>query len=199
MKQQCSEPTLRLSKQRSVKEQRVTSGMKWKGVDSSLESLADPFKARCIRLVERIATEGLPFVVFETRRGAKRAQKLWLQGRKVDEVTGLVTVVGPVVTQARPGEGPHAWGCAADFVLDTDPQHPWWAGDDSTELPKSPWDASTPLMKLTWERLGRAAEACDLEWGGRWKFKDLPHVQLRDWKKYRPANWKDVILRELSV
>jgi len=28
-----------------------------------------------------------------------------------------------------------------------------------------------------WETYGRAAEAHGLKWGGRWKMRDLPHVQ----------------------
>jgi len=28
-----------------------------------------------------------------------------------------------------------------------------------------------------WETYGRAAEAHGLTWGGRWKMRDLPHVQ----------------------
>lgn len=167
--------------------------MKWPGVDSDIESLADPFKGRCVRLIEKIRRDGLPFVLFETYRSPKRAQELWLKGRQVDERTGLVKVVGPVVTRARPGEGPHTWRLAADFVLAV--QHPWWSGEVP---PKTPWDTGTPVLDLTWERLGRAAEACDLEWGGRWSFRDLPHVQLRTWKTLRPANWKEVILRELG-
>lgn len=31
-----------------------------------------------------------------------------------------------------------------------------------------------------WEEFGRIAEECGLEWGGRWKKADLPHVQWRD-------------------
>lgn len=170
--------------------------MGWPGVNSDVNELAEPFKTRLIRLIDRIDDEGLPFVVFETHRSMTRCQDLWLKGRKVDPATGLVKVVGPVVTKARPGEGPHSWRLAADFVLDTNPMHPWWAEEAP---PKGPWDTSTPLLELTWERLGRAASACDLEWGGRWQFRDLPHVQFRDWKKYRPADWKAVVLRELAA
>jgi D-alanyl-D-alanine carboxypeptidase len=173
---------------------------RWKGVDNDVDSLAEPFKGRCLKLLDRIEQEGLPFCLFETYRSMTRCQELWLKGRRVDPATGLVSVVGPVVTRARPGEGPHSWRIAADFVLETDPNHPWWSeADDLADLPKNPWDTSNPLLRLTWERLGRAAAAADLEWGGGWTFKDLPHVQLRDWKKYRPANWKAIVLRELAA
>lgn len=173
--------------------------MRWKGVNNDIDALAEPFKGRCLRLLDRIGREGLPFVLFETHRTFTRSQELWLRGRKIDPATGLVKVVGAVVTKARPGEGPHTWRLAADFVLDTDMNHPWWAGEDSEDLPRGPWDATAPALKLAWERLGRAAEVCDLEWGGRWTFADLPHVQLRDWKKLRPADWKAVVLRELEA
>lgn len=31
-----------------------------------------------------------------------------------------------------------------------------------------------------WEEFGRIADKCGLEWGGRWKRPDIPHVQWRD-------------------
>ena len=31
-----------------------------------------------------------------------------------------------------------------------------------------------------WEEFGRIAGECGLEWGGRWKKADIPHVQWRD-------------------
>lgn len=39
---------------------------------------------------------------------------------------------------------------------------------------KLEWDADDPV----WQRIGQHAEACGLRWGGRWKRKDLGHVEL---------------------
>lgn len=31
-----------------------------------------------------------------------------------------------------------------------------------------------------WEEFGRVADVCGLEWGGRWRKPDIPHVQWKD-------------------
>jgi len=39
--------------------------------------------------------------------------------------------------------------------------------------------------------IGEAAAACGVEWGGTWaSFPDRPHVQVRDWRLLRPADWR---------
>ena len=38
---------------------------------------------------------------------------------------------------------------------------------------KLQWDATDPV----WAAIGRIAEECGLRWGGRWKQKDLGHVE----------------------
>lgn len=164
-------------------------------VNDDLDSLAEPFKARAERLVALIASECLPFRVFEARRAFVRSQELFMRGRALKD--GVVQIVDrkAVVSNARAGESPHNWGLAVDCILVSD--HDFW--DDETP-PKNPWDTSTPITKLAWDRYGRAVRHCDLSWGGDWvSFKDLPHAELRTWKTLRPSNWKDVALREVQA
>ena len=51
------------------------------------------------------------------------------------------------------------------------------------------WDIVEPENLELWYRLGEAAEAAGLEWGGRWsKLRDFPHVQ-------KPGvSWQTLIL-----
>ncbi len=40
------------------------------------------------------------------------------------------------------------------------------------------WDTKTPEAKAAWEDYGIHAREVGLVWGGDWKMKDLPHVEL---------------------
>jgi hypothetical protein len=170
---------------------------------ADLDTLAEPFLAKAYRLAEIIDRDGLPFVLFEARRTFTKQQQYFMRGRAVK--AGLTVVVdrSQIITKARPGTSAHNWGLAVDFVLDTDPKHPFWHGDTR---PIGMWDTGyangkclRPACKLAWERYGLAAEHVGLEWGGRWKFTDMPHSQLRGWETLRPKDWKDVVLRELAA
>lgn len=170
---------------------------------ADLDTLAEPFLTRAYRLAAIIDREGLPFVLFEARRTCTKQQSYFMQGRKV--VAGITVVADrtKIITKARPGHSAHNFGCAVDFVLDTDPNHPFWHGDSR---PTGMWDTGLekgryvrPACRLAWERYGRAVKEADLEWGGAWKFRDMPHAQLFGWEKHRPHNWKDIVLRELEA
>ncbi len=70
------------------------------------------------------------------------------------------TAPGPKVTNAQPGHSWHNFGVAWDFVVFDAAGQPLW---------------ESPLM----DRCGEIGEALGLEWGGRWKFQDTPHLQLK--------------------
>lgn len=174
-------------------------------VNSDIDALAEPFKFRCERLIAMIATEGLPLRLFETRRSFSRSAALFMQGRTYEN--GVIKKIGPTVTNARSGEGPHCWGLAADFVLITgSPKEPhdWWHEDGPAT---SPWDSGyeggklvRPIAKLAWERYGRCVRACDLSWGGTWAgFVDLPHAEFAAWATLRPPDWKKIVEREIAL
>jgi peptidoglycan L-alanyl-D-glutamate endopeptidase CwlK len=63
------------------------------------------------------------------------------------------------VTNAKGGESYHQYGWAVDFC-------PVAGG-------KLLWDDAT-----TFERFGMFAESLGLEWGGRFKSRDMPHIQM---------------------
>lgn len=160
--------------------------------------LHDVFRVRAEGLISAIARDGLPFVVFETVRSNARQAALYAKGRRWDAGAGLWSVTAPsaVVTWAKPGRSPHAWGLAMDCILV--PGHDWFEGETP---PSGPWDdgGARPAVALAWEKYGRLAEACELVWGGRWSSKrDLPHVEMPRWEAHRPKAWRDIVARSLQ-
>lgn len=71
----------------------------------------------------------------------------------------------PKVTNARGGQSMHNYGLAVDvaFVVNG----------------KISWD------EKLYKNIGRWADAVGLEWGGNWRFVDLPHVQLKGLPSYK--------------
>ena len=87
--------------------------------------------------------------------------KLYAQGR---------TAQGPIVTNAKPGDSAHNYGCATDWCE----MRPEFNG---------------PFMwsKANWAEFGDAVRGCGMRWGGDFKsFQDRPHCELAiavSWKK----------------
>jgi LAS superfamily LD-carboxypeptidase LdcB len=71
----------------------------------------------------------------------------------------------PKVTNAKGGQSMHNYGLAVDFAF--------------VVGGKVSWD------EKFYKNIGRWADAVGLEWGGRWKFVDLPHVQLKGLPSYK--------------
>jgi len=133
-----------------------------------------PFRPLALELCKEISDRGLPFKVWETYRATTTQQAYYAKGR---------TEPGPKVTNARPGFSAHEWGFALDLVLD---------------IPKiNPWDTSIEMMGY-WQRMGDLVERKGLEWGGNWRFKDYPHIQLKNWRQHRPSDWKTLVRYRLG-
>lgn len=123
-----------------------------------LDELHPVFRARVVAAVEQANRESAGkfdgfrrWVIFETYRSQERQDWLYAQGR---------TRPGPRVTWTR--RSAHTSRKAADVV---------WR-DEAGRLR---WDGPAEL----WARLGHAARAQGLVWGGDWKGGkcDRPHVQ----------------------
>jgi peptidoglycan LD-endopeptidase CwlK len=114
---------------------------------------------------ERLVGARLPFQLFMGLRTFGEQDALYAQGR---------TMPGKIVTNARGGESWHNYGLASDFVLNL-----------AAEKPTAQWSWNTKADmnadgRKDWIQMGELAEACGLEWGGRFKnLVDLPHVQHR--------------------
>lgn len=94
--------------------------------------------------------EGIEILITSTYRDDESQNALYAQGR---------TKPGRRVTNAKAGQSWHNHRCAADFV-------PMVNG-------KAQWNDAR-----TFKRCGEIAEACGLEWAGRWKsFPEMAHVQ----------------------
>lgn len=126
-----------------------------------------PFRSGIEWLIFLIASEELPLIVFETLRSNERQNHLKEKG----------------ASRASSGQSPHNYGLACDFVIDTnfcDVRHREWNG----KMYPDAWDYDSPEPKAAYDRLGDLAKSIGLEWGGDWKFQDVPHVQMPSWKGY---------------
>jgi len=119
-----------------------------------------------------VRSKGLPLLVWEVYRSREQQRALYAQGRTdaelrkagfSDEEIAKYRKQGylstkPVVTNLRTPRY-HGTGRAMDCCWLLDGKPTW-------NVPEE-W----------WNTYGRAAEAHGLTWGGRWKMRDLPHVQ----------------------
>lgn len=96
--------------------------------------------------------DDLPVLITSTLRTAEEQDSLWSIGRNGK--------VGKPVTNCRYPDSAHNWGIALDFCK------------NSTK------DAFTD--ETFFKIIGELAESCGMEWGGRWKMRDLAHLQDTD-------------------
>lgn len=116
--------------------------------------------------------------------------QLW-EGYRSPERQDELFLRDPPVTKARGGQSPHniqvdgkPASCAVDMVFD--PKH--------VILPKveeggkawpALWDQSSESTRSLWLIYGKTARDLGLVWGGDWQFKDVPHVELPNWRDFR--------------
>jgi peptidoglycan L-alanyl-D-glutamate endopeptidase CwlK len=97
---------------------------------------------------------GFDILIYATYRDHEFQDSLYAKGR---------TVKGSIVTNAKGGQSFHNWRVAYDAV-------PLRDG-------KPVWNNKTKEDKELWNKMGELGELVGLEWGGRWKFVDMPHFQ----------------------
>ena len=106
---------------------------------------------KCQDFIDKCEAAGIDVIITSTLRTMEEQAALYAQGR---------TKAGPIVTNAKPGQSWHNWGCAFDFV--------------PIKNGKADWNNI-----MTFGKCGKIAESVGLEWGGRWRtMKDLPHCQF---------------------
>jgi len=115
-----------------------------------IDDLQPVVAAMCREFIKRCDEAGIDVIITSTLRTMEEQAALYAQGR---------TKAGPRVTNAKPGQSWHNWGCAFDYV--------------PIKNGKADWNNI-----LTFAKCGEIAEAVGLEWGGRWKMKDYPHCQF---------------------
>lgn len=119
-----------------------------------IEDLTPATRALAGAFLQECHAAGLPVMIISTLRDNAFQAHLYAQGR---------TRPGKVVTKALPGSSWHNYGVAFDAV-------PMRGGE-------LVWGADTPADKALWQTMGECGERVGLEWGGRWKFTDMPHFQ----------------------
>lgn len=103
---------------------------------------------RAAQVIKHMTQLGHPMRIVEGYRSKERQDELYAQGR---------TKPGKIVTNARGGESFHNYGVAVDLVFR-----------------KEGYNAPEAL----WKTFGTVAKSAGFEWGGDWKFKDYPHLQM---------------------
>lgn len=125
---------------------------KWRKVNKTL------LMPQLVKAVDAILDEaeaaGCSFYVTSGFRSFAQQWELYEQGRSRP---------GQIVTNARAGDSAHNFGLAADLCLDDDRAKPGLQPNWSPEK---------------YEVLGPLCAKYGLEWGGNWKFRDAPHVQI---------------------
>lgn len=127
-------------------------------INRDLKELDPDFREKILLVVEQANRETVgkfpkfkEWRIFEGYRSQARQDWLYAQGR---------TRPGNIVTNAK--KSYHTMRHAADII--------WY---DTSGQPH--WDGAAKL----WAILGHAARTQGLHWGGDWKMKDLPHVEMR--------------------
>jgi len=105
----------------------------------------------CAEFVKQCAKQGIDILITSTYRDEASQAALYAQGR---------TGAGHIVTKAEPGFSLHQYKVAFDFVPIVHGKADFQTID-------------------TFERCGIIAEACGLEWAGRWvSFNEMAHCQF---------------------
>jgi len=115
-----------------------------------IKDLHPKVKAMAEKFLSECKAAGLNVNIYSTYRDHESQNDLYAQGR---------TKPGKVVTKAKGGDSFHNWKVAFDSAPVVNGSIPW---NDA---------------KL-FEKMGAIGESVGLEWGGRWKFKDMPHFQF---------------------
>jgi peptidoglycan LD-endopeptidase CwlK len=119
-----------------------------------LQLINPSFLARIKELLAACRAAGCDYWATSGYRSPAEQDKLYAQGR---------TAPGNVVTNSQGFQSAHNFGIAIDFTRDKDAAK---AGLQPS------WDAAD------YEVLGQQTVALGLVWGGNFKMKDRPHVQL---------------------
>lgn len=118
------------------------------------ERLYPPFLRSLQAMLDDALSHGESFWVVSGWRSYEEQNKLFAQGRSKP---------GKIVTRARGGQSAHNFGIAVDLVRDGLIDR---AGIQPDYKPES------------YELLRMLAPKHGLVWGGAWKFRDCPHVQI---------------------
>lgn len=121
--------------------------------DRDLSKLDPEFRRKLEAVIKDLDGHGVKIFVTEGFRSLERQQWLYAQGR---------TRKGPIVTNCDgvSNKSAHQSAKAADVAFRGTKLYP-------------------PGDSPAWKLLASSAKAHGLTWGGTWRFKDRPHLELR--------------------
>lgn len=125
---------------------------------SRLDGLHPELRKKAEALIALSSAAGIHIAISQGLRTIEQQDALYAQGR---------TAPGPIVTNAQGGHSYHNFGLAFDIVVIRDSKATW---DDKVDVNEN----DVP----DYVDVGTIGEQLGLEWGGRWKFRDLPHFQM---------------------
>lgn len=166
----------------------------WQGVLLSStardpELLREPFKTMVRVLINELRKANINIAITYTIRTRREQEALYAKGRlPFEEVNKLLKEAGlPIMKDPKENtqvtvtkDSPHLFGVAIDVV----------------PIVNGKADFNNAVL---FNRIGQIAESLGLEWGGRWKDLyppngDMPHIELKNWRRYRELlDWKPVL------
>jgi len=142
-----------------------------------IEDLNEDVKPIIIQFEQRLIEENLPlFKRCCTYRSQEEQDCVYMQGREdLDAINDARAAIGLGPIPANENRRPVTWTHiskhtsrdAVDYYIEKDGRY---ISDTKVDFD----DDDIP----DWEEFGAIAEECGLEWGGSWKKRDIPHVQL---------------------
>ena len=128
---------------------RRRTGVVWDiHTEQRIWSLHPSIRKDAREFINRAEDEGIKLRVVSGKRSFDEQHQLYQQGRTNED---------PVVTNATPGMSFHNYGLAIDVVEIKNGKGLW-------ENPR-------------WPAIAKIGKDLGFEWGGNWKFTDLPHFQ----------------------
>lgn len=126
-----------------------------------IDELHPALKDKAIQLVKAAEKAGIHLRIYSALRTFAQQTALFNQPFDLIDNDGdrLIDEPDEKVTNAKAGESFHNYGLAFDVV----------EIKNGTAI----WD------NPRWEQIGKIGESVGLEWGGRWKFVDKPHFQIK--------------------
>lgn len=135
----------------------------------------------------KMKAAGISYQLTCTARTVREQIALYAQGREpLDYVNALRKREGLAPIRWEENRKPITWTLASEHIVDLDDGNP---GNDKARAfdiaivkdERPCWDLKVNVNANEvpdYEEAGRIAESIGLEWGGRWKKPDCPHIQL---------------------
>jgi peptidoglycan L-alanyl-D-glutamate endopeptidase CwlK len=139
-----------------------------------LEDLSKTMQPLCRAFLDKCRADGMDVIIICTYRSSEEQNREYSKGRTTSSGIGVTAKrpLGRTVTNAKGGQSYHnrtdSQGNPAAEAFDFLPLHNG----------KAVWNTTGQDFEL-WLRAGEIGESLGLVWGGRFKMRDYPHMQLK--------------------